>query len=113
MEPVGIEPTSKRPPNQTFITRLLVLSCEAHHWNKSSRGVKCWNSPSRLETSRNELLCCHESPNCDLTIPLYFVVLIKADDLRGTSPQQTTSIKTIKRNFLQLFLVWQLGCQTT
>ena len=40
MEPVGIEPTSKRPPNQTFITRLLVLSCEAHHWNKNSEGVK-------------------------------------------------------------------------
>lgn len=93
MESVGIEPTSKRPPNQTFITRLLVLLSEAHHWNKNSGGVKCWNSSSRLETSRNELLCCHESHDCDLTIPLYFVVLIKADHLRGTSPQQNSVYK--------------------
>lgn len=112
MEPVGIEPTSKRPPNQTFITRLLVLSCEAHHWNKNSEGVNCWNQSSRLDqkASRNELLCCHESPDCDLTIPLYFVVLIKADYLRGTSPQQNSVYKKtiLSETFYSYF---QVGSQ--
>lgn len=104
MEPVGIEPTSKRPPNQTLNYTFTCSILRSPSLEQEQWGVKCWNSPSRLKTSRNELLCCHESPNCDLTIPLYFVVLIRADDLRGTSPQQNSVYKDdFKRNFLQLF----------
>ena len=84
MEPVGIEPTSKRPQNQTFITRLLVLLSEAHHWNKSSGGCKMLELVQRTRklVETNYCVVMNRSIAGDLTIHLYFVVLIKADDIR-------------------------------
>ena len=51
--------------------------------------------PTRKLVETNYCVVMNRPITGDLTIHLYFVVLIKADHLRGTSPQQTTSIQTI------------------
>ena len=47
--------------------------------------------PTRKLVETNYCVVMNRPIAGDLTIHLYFVVLIKADHIRGTSPQQTTS----------------------